>query len=425
MKHSSSKVVKSEKTHKRKKKDLTIEEQIVAISELAETSPFEALQKLYKLKNSVEESFELLVLESELLLHPIVLEQFDDGAVDAARQALEKAIKLQPNKLASNYFNLASISEFDESMQLFAQGITVLEKELRKAVEMGEEKVVKRLKREMSKALLSKAETIQNYDHITPDLEKESQRCLETAIQIDPKDTVSLQGIASFQLSRSHSLMLDIADGNFPDPASRERARAEAEQLRTQAKQNIVESVIQWNKNLDENEDGEDTEDEDPSVSPPSITEQLQACQMLVDLHCSEHAMPVLRHLRDLDDQNFDVLFFQALGYSDIGKPRHAADCAAEALKLYMKEDPESKALIEKQLERFSDWKALCSMPKPTEDELDEESDFDDDEESEDEDDDEDESEDSSEDDENDMQNDEGKEKNGMDVEHGSMEVEE
>ena len=136
--------------------------------------------------------------------HPRALETtasllLEAGQIEKAKQCLGRAITVQPNQGHTKYFSLAQLFNGDESLQIYRQGIRLVEEilgqlEASEAIEA---------RKECASAYCAVAELYMTDLCDDPEAETECTNCVSKAVEVDPENPEAWQTKARLHLIKS------------------------------------------------------------------------------------------------------------------------------------------------------------------------------------------------------------------------------
>jgi tetratricopeptide (TPR) repeat protein len=229
----------------------SLEVRLLRVREAAETDPSAAIAELEKIVRDFPESAEALEMLGELLVDDNVVEEYGDDAILKAREVLQAAIKLEPQKNATKFFNLAAISHCDDALRLYNDGILVARKDFETATSIGADARCTSIKRQIARAFVSMAETVQHKVADEDLLNQESIRFFEAAVAECPSDRGVRQSFASFYLGQARRFA-EKAKLMIHDPSALLDHQRKADDFRNRARSLIIESCRSWITRIDE-----------------------------------------------------------------------------------------------------------------------------------------------------------------------------
>ena len=138
--------------------------------------------------------------------HPKALETvasllIEAGQEEQAKQCLGRAITVQPNEGHAKYFSLAQLFEGQEALEMYKQGILLLENNLPLYEEGADAQ--KEAKKELSSAYCAVAELYMTDLCDNAEAESECSRCVQKAVEVDIENAEAWQTKARLHLIKS------------------------------------------------------------------------------------------------------------------------------------------------------------------------------------------------------------------------------
>jgi len=261
--------------------------------------------------------------------HPRALETvamllLEAGENEKAKQCLGRAITVQPNLGHAKYFSLAQLFSGHESLEIYQQGIRLIEETLTQYEDQTE------VRKELSSAYCAVAELFMTDLCDDPEAENKCTHSVNKAVEVDDKNPEALQTKARFQLIKSEF----------------ENAR------------------MDLNKSLDlwlpaytavlENRAHEAGNSFDPvEICPLLYTTRLSTARMLIELEEWDKATQVLDGLTEEDDEVIDVWYL--LGWLNKLRSENEADelyqgnaryYLTKAKEVHMKKPTKDKEMV-------------------------------------------------------------------------------
>ena len=217
--------------------------------------------------------------------HPRALEMtasllLEAGQVEQAKQCLGRAITVLPNQGHAKYFSLAQLFSGQESLDVYKQGILILQDMLPQLDQESSE--AKESRKELSNSFCSVAELYMTDLCDNDEAEAECSRCVEKATEIDPNNPEAWQTRARLHLIKSE----------FKEAKDTLNKSLE---LWLPAYMAVIENKPQEASNFDPIE-----------VCPLIYTTRLSTARMLIELEEWEKAVNVLDGLTEEDDEIVD-----------------------------------------------------------------------------------------------------------------------
>jgi len=237
--------------------------------------------------------------------HPRALETaasllLEAGEVEKAQQCLGRAITVQPNQGYQKYFSLAQLFSGQESLELFKQGIKIIEAASADITDLESEQS-KETRKELASAFCAVAELYMTDLCDNPEAEHECSESVRKAIEADAKSPEAWQTKARLHLIKSEF---------------------------EEAKNNLNQSLNLWLPTYQavlENRPHEASQNFDPvEVCPLLYTTRLSTSRMLIELEEWEKSVQVLDGLIEEDDEIVDTWYL--LGWVNKLRSEHDED---------------------------------------------------------------------------------------------------
>ncbi|KAI9293593.1 hypothetical protein K502DRAFT_325247 [Neoconidiobolus thromboides FSU 785] len=224
----------------------------------------ELIQQLVDKKITLEPTnLKLVVLKANLLI--------DMGHWDQGYELLISLLQTEEGqKCAEVYMGLAQMTTELDSVQYYTQGLDIYLKELKEF--NGTESGLIDLKRKISDSFIALTELYLTDLCFEPDAEKRCENYLSQAIQIDNKNSIIYQTLASVRLSQHRE---------------------------EEAKECLLSSFNLWyNK---------------PEVTPPIYQTRSALARMFIETSMMEEALQVLEHLNAEDNSSVETWYLFGL----------------------------------------------------------------------------------------------------------------
>ena len=218
--------------------------------------------------------------------HPRALETaasllLENGEMEKAKQCLGRAITVNPNQGHAKYFSLAQLFSGEDSLNVYKEGIRILEETLPQLDQESDE--VKEGKKELSSAYCAISELYMTDLCDNPEAEEECTKCAQKCVEIDEKNPEAWQTKARLHLIKSEF---------------------------DEARKSLNKSLDLWLPSyiaILENRPEEASANFDPvEVCPLLYTTRLSTVRMLIELEEWEKASQVLDGLTEEDDEIVD-----------------------------------------------------------------------------------------------------------------------
>jgi len=265
---------KPAKTPKDELEGLSVEELVLVGQQLYEQLNIENAEKCYKRALQINPNHvETINNYANLLL--------DAQDYDAAKTMLEKSMSLEPNANHWKYLSYAQLHTGVEAIKLYQRGIQLLKIELEQARTNEDQEEIEGIIYQISGALCSVAEIYMTDECFAEEAEREGERCLLEAMEMNKEDPQPGQVLCSLRMSQCKN----------------EEALASLEK-----------SYSLWaEKELEE---------------LPDLEFRHNCGKLFLELEESELAIEIWENILDEDDQIAEVHYFLGISYRSISSSR-------------------------------------------------------------------------------------------------------